>query len=109
MRGRPRASVLSTPPQTGVTVRPAPAGSGSASDPPLIVPLSDLPAGSGLTELTEPGIDGRRRDFSVRQPYDGKGGAQTWNMSPQGLQLLARACGFSLARAHALRRLRGQR
>ncbi|MFK0258914.1 DUF2252 domain-containing protein [Streptomyces sp. NPDC090445] len=47
------------------------------------------------------GIDGRRRDFYLRQLYDWKGGAQTENMRPEGLQLLARACGFSLARAHA--------
>ncbi|WP_438318198.1 DUF2252 domain-containing protein [Streptomyces sp. HUAS TT3] len=47
------------------------------------------------------GIDGRSRDFYVRQLYDWKGGAPTENIRPQGLHLLAGACGSSLARAHA--------
>ncbi|MBW5484634.1 DUF2252 domain-containing protein [Streptomyces bambusae] len=47
------------------------------------------------------GIDGLDRDFYVRQLLDWKGAAPAETMRPEGLRLLARACGFSLARGHA--------
>ncbi|MFJ2823382.1 DUF2252 domain-containing protein [Streptomyces toxytricini] len=53
----------------------------------------------GWERLT--GLDGRERDFYVRQLLDWKGSATTEGMPPQGMRLLARACGRSLARAHA--------
>ncbi|AXE24877.1 DUF2252 domain-containing protein [Streptomyces globosus] len=53
----------------------------------------------GWERLT--GLDGRERDFYVRQLLDWKGSATTEGMAPQGMRLLARVCGRSLARAHA--------
>jgi uncharacterized protein (DUF2252 family) len=53
----------------------------------------------GWERLT--GIDGRKRDFYVRQLRDWKGIAQPDTMSPTMLRLFARVCGASLARAHA--------
>ncbi|MFG1805225.1 DUF2252 domain-containing protein [Streptomyces sp. NPDC049040] len=47
------------------------------------------------------GIDGRQRDFYVRQLRDWKGIAQPDTMSATMLRLFARVCGASLARAHA--------
>jgi uncharacterized protein (DUF2252 family) len=47
------------------------------------------------------GLDGRRRDFYVRQLHDWKGIARTDTMSPETMRSFARACGRSLARAHA--------
>lgn len=47
------------------------------------------------------GIDGRRRDFYVRQLRDMKGIAVTENMSPKRMSLFAWLCGATLARAHA--------
>ncbi|MEW2413164.1 DUF2252 domain-containing protein [Streptomyces sp. NPDC046866] len=47
------------------------------------------------------GLDGLGRDFYVRQLLDWKGGVPVETMRPEGLRLLARACGFSLARGHA--------
>ncbi|WP_037674659.1 DUF2252 domain-containing protein [Streptomyces griseus] len=47
------------------------------------------------------GIDGRRRDFYVRQLRDWKGIAVTENMSPKRMALFAELCGATLARAHA--------
>ncbi|MFF6997312.1 DUF2252 domain-containing protein [Streptomyces sp. NPDC008313] len=47
------------------------------------------------------GLDGRDRDFYVRQLRDWKGIARPETMSPGLLRLFARLCGFSLARAHA--------
>ncbi|MFI8103933.1 DUF2252 domain-containing protein [Streptomyces sp. NPDC086023] len=47
------------------------------------------------------GIDGRRRDFYVRQLHDWKGGPDTDAMVPAGMRLFARVCGAALARAHA--------
>lgn len=53
----------------------------------------------GWAQVT--GIDGRRRDFYVRQLLDWKGALPAETMRPEGLGLLARACGLSLARGHA--------
>jgi uncharacterized protein (DUF2252 family) len=47
------------------------------------------------------GLDGRDRDFYVRQLWDWKGIAQPETMGPGLLALFGRLCGASLARAHA--------
>jgi uncharacterized protein (DUF2252 family) len=47
------------------------------------------------------GIDGRTRDFFVRQLWDKKGAAVIEEMTPRGMRLYARFCGWTLARAHA--------
>ena len=47
------------------------------------------------------GIDGKRRDFYVRQLRDGKGSFDTSQMVPVGLAAYGRFCGWTLARAHA--------
>ncbi len=47
------------------------------------------------------GIDGRERDFYVRQLWDWKRSAEVERLSPQGLDVYARMCGWTLARAHA--------
>ncbi len=47
------------------------------------------------------GIDGRERDFYVRQLWDWKRSADVERLSPSGLEVYARMCGQTLARAHA--------
>jgi hypothetical protein len=47
------------------------------------------------------GIDGRRRDFYVRQLRDWKGSAPIEEMVPPGMKLYGELCGLTLARAHA--------
>ena len=47
------------------------------------------------------GIDGKRRDFYVRQLRDGKGSVDVDRMVPVGLAAYGRICGWTLARAHA--------
>jgi uncharacterized protein (DUF2252 family) len=47
------------------------------------------------------GIDGRQRDFYVRQLWDSKWSADVERMEPEAMQVYARACGWTLARAHA--------
>ena len=47
------------------------------------------------------GLDGVRRDFYLRQLRDGKGGFDPTIMRPDGLAMYGRACGWTLARAHA--------
>ena len=47
------------------------------------------------------GLDGRRRDFYVRQLRDWKGIAQPELMVPQGMRAFGELCGATLARAHA--------
>ncbi len=47
------------------------------------------------------GIDGRKRDFYVRQLWDWKRSAEVESLTPQGLDVYARMCGWTLARAHA--------
>ncbi len=49
----------------------------------------------------ERGLDGRPRDFYVRQLWDGKTSADLDRMSPAGLVAYAEVCGWTLARAHA--------
>ncbi|WP_329493141.1 DUF2252 domain-containing protein [Kitasatospora herbaricolor] len=47
------------------------------------------------------GIDGRQRDFYIRQLRDWKGIAKPELMSPRGLGAFGELCGATLARAHA--------
>ena len=54
----------------------------------------------GWLRVTE-GLDGRRRDFYVRQLRDWKGSAEIEAMVPKGMGIYAEMCGWTLARAHA--------
>lgn len=47
------------------------------------------------------GIDGQSRDFYVRQLRDGKGSADLDRMPANVMEVYARICGWTLARAHA--------
>jgi uncharacterized protein (DUF2252 family) len=47
------------------------------------------------------GIDGKARDFYVRQLADWKGSFETENALPTGLGQYGQICGWTLARAHA--------
>ncbi|THA78844.1 DUF2252 domain-containing protein [Streptomyces sp. A0592] len=47
------------------------------------------------------GIDGRKRDFYIRQLRDWKGIAMPETMPPAQLETFGNACGMTLARAHA--------
>ncbi|WP_371483048.1 DUF2252 domain-containing protein [Kitasatospora sp. NBC_00315] len=47
------------------------------------------------------GIDGRRRDFYLRQMRDWKGVVEPELMVPQGMGVFGELCGSTLARAHA--------
>jgi uncharacterized protein (DUF2252 family) len=49
----------------------------------------------------EAGLDGRARDFYVRQLKDWKGSAEIEQMVPKGMAAYGRLCGWTLARAHA--------
>ena len=49
----------------------------------------------------EAGLDGRSRDFYVRQLRDWKFSVEVEFLRPEGLQLYAALCGWTLARAHA--------
>ena len=49
----------------------------------------------------EAGVDGKRRDFYVRQLRDWKFSFAIEAMAPEGLRLYGRQCGWTLARAHA--------
>jgi len=51
--------------------------------------------------LTLDGIDGQRRDFYIRQLWDGKMSANIEAMDPAILGTYAKMCGWTLARAHA--------
>ncbi|MFG2546380.1 DUF2252 domain-containing protein [Streptomyces sp. NPDC048594] len=53
----------------------------------------------GWTHVT--GLDGKDRDFYVRQLWDWKGIARPETMDPRLLSLFGRLCGACLARAHA--------
>ena len=59
--------------------------------------VSDIFLGWQTTE----GIDGRVRDFYVRQLADWKGSVVIEGLSPSELALYGRLCGWTLARAHA--------
>jgi uncharacterized protein (DUF2252 family) len=47
------------------------------------------------------GVDGRKRDFYVRQLWDGKRSVEVETLPPRGLAAYGRVCGWTLARAHA--------
>jgi hypothetical protein len=47
------------------------------------------------------GLDGKEHDFYVRQLWDWKASADLSTLSESGLHAYTRACGWSLARAHA--------
>jgi uncharacterized protein (DUF2252 family) len=47
------------------------------------------------------GLDGRDRDFYVRQLWDWKRSVEVESLSPPGLEAYANVCGWTLARAHA--------
>ncbi|MFJ9411548.1 DUF2252 domain-containing protein [Streptomyces sp. NPDC101393] len=47
------------------------------------------------------GLDGRQRDFYVRQLRDWKGIAEPQLMEPRGMRVFGELCGATLARAHA--------
>jgi uncharacterized protein (DUF2252 family) len=47
------------------------------------------------------GLDGKRRDYYVRQLHDWKGGAEVEKLLVAGAILYSRICGATLARAHA--------
>ncbi len=47
------------------------------------------------------GLDGRQRDFYVRQLWDWKTSVDIETILPRGFELYAQACGWTLARAHA--------
>jgi uncharacterized protein (DUF2252 family) len=47
------------------------------------------------------GIDGRERDFYVRQLWDWKRSVEVERLTSHGLGVYARMCGWTLARAHA--------
>ncbi len=47
------------------------------------------------------GLDGRERDFYIRQLWDWKASIDLSTMSESGLHAYTRACGWSMARAHA--------
>jgi predicted alpha/beta hydrolase len=47
------------------------------------------------------GLDGLPRDFYLRQLWDAKGSAQIELMEPKTMEVYARLCGQTLARAHA--------
>jgi uncharacterized protein (DUF2252 family) len=49
----------------------------------------------------EAGLDGKARDFYVRQLKDWKGSAVIEEMVPKGMALYGQLCGWTLARAHA--------
>jgi len=51
--------------------------------------------------VTVPGIDGKRRDFYVRQLWDWKRSAEIELMAPDRMAGYAEMCGWTLARAHA--------
>jgi len=64
----------------------------------LMQAASDIFLGWIRTDET---IDGAARDFYVRQLRDWKGSADPDQMSPPGMANYGRACGWTLARAHA--------
>jgi uncharacterized protein (DUF2252 family) len=51
--------------------------------------------------VTVEGIDGKQRDFYIRQLWDGKGSAEIETMSARTMAGYAGLCGWTLARAHA--------
>jgi uncharacterized protein (DUF2252 family) len=52
-------------------------------------------------QRVEAGLDGKRRDFYVRQLRDWKFSLDIETMIPRGLRMYGELCGWTLARAHA--------
>jgi uncharacterized protein (DUF2252 family) len=52
-------------------------------------------------QSTEAGLDGKPRDFYVRQLRDWKFSVEIATLRPEGLQLYGELCSWTLARAHA--------
>jgi uncharacterized protein (DUF2252 family) len=50
---------------------------------------------------TKAGLDGQPRDFYIRQLWDWKTSVDLDSILPKGLEIYARFCGWTLARAHA--------
>ena len=63
----------------------------------LMQAASDIMLGWFRTD----GLDGARRDFYIRQLWDGKGSALVEAMDPAAMAAYAGFCGWTLARAHA--------
>jgi Uncharacterized protein conserved in bacteria (DUF2252) len=63
----------------------------------LMQAASDILLGWYRTE----GLDGKQRDFYVRQLWDWKLSADVEHMSPSTMRIYGEACGWTLARAHA--------
>jgi uncharacterized protein (DUF2252 family) len=51
--------------------------------------------------IRAPGVDGKERDFYIRQLWDGKGSAVIEAMDPATMEGYAKICGQALAHAHA--------
>jgi uncharacterized protein (DUF2252 family) len=51
--------------------------------------------------IRSPGVDGKERDFYLRQLWDAKGSAVIEAMEPKTMEVYAEVCGWTLARAHA--------
>ena len=52
-------------------------------------------------QRAEAGLDGKQRDFYVRQLRDWKYSIAIEDLVPRGMRIYAQACGWTLARAHA--------
>jgi uncharacterized protein (DUF2252 family) len=52
-------------------------------------------------QRTEAGLDGKQRDFYVRQLRDWKFSLEIETMVPRGMRMYGEICGWTLARAHA--------
>jgi len=52
-------------------------------------------------QRNEEGLDGRSRDFYIRQLRDWKFSVEIAQLRPEGLQMYGALCGWTLARAHA--------
>ncbi len=63
----------------------------------LVQAASDIMLGWFRTD----GLDGVKRDFYIRQLWDGKGSALVEAMDPAVMAAYAQVCGWTLARAHA--------
>jgi uncharacterized protein (DUF2252 family) len=63
----------------------------------LMQASSDIMLGWVTTE----GLDGKQRDFYVRQLWDWKRSAEIETMEPVGMTAYGRVCAWTLARAHA--------
>ncbi|MEV4428831.1 DUF2252 domain-containing protein [Streptomyces sp. NPDC049602] len=83
-------------PHVGATAYPT-QGERVVSGQRLMQATSDIFLGWERVE----GIDGRRRDFYVRQLRDWKGVAVAEDMVPRGMRTFGALCGATLARAHA--------